>query len=219
MTGDSSSRGDGKVPAAPIVHLVDDEPATRTATARLLSAAGFEVRVYCDASDFLNKFNSAEPGCIVLDVWMPGLSGLDLQTVLAHRDDALPIIFLSGHSQIPDSVRAIQRGAVDFLTKPVEPAVLLDAVSRALSRDTVNRAKRARRQELRARYDRLTQREREVLPHLISGQLNKQAAGDLGISERTIKIHRARVLRKLGTDSMAELVRLALEMGIDPSPK
>jgi FixJ family two-component response regulator len=219
MNGDHSPNG-GQDADTPIVHLVDDETATRTATARLLSAAGFDdVRTYADASAFLSTFDASKPGCIVLDVWMPGLSGLDLQAVLVNREQLLPIIFLSGHAQIPDSVRAIQRGALDFLTKPVDPVVLIEAVTRALARNKLDRAERVRRDELRARYARLTQREREVLRHLISGQLNKQAAADLGIAERTIKIHRARVFRKLQTDSMAELVRLALDLGIEPTPK
>jgi FixJ family two-component response regulator len=212
----SSSGGDNRTS---IVNLVDDEAATRTATARLLSASGFEVRTYASASEFLDSFDAARPGCLILDVWMPGLSGLDLQAVLADREIALPIVFLSGHSEIPDSVRAIQRGALDFLTKPVDPAVLIEAVRRALAHDGRDRAARARRDDLRARYERLTPREREVLRHLISGQLNKQAAADLGIAERTIKIHRARVFRKLQTDSMAELARLAMQLGIDPTPK
>jgi FixJ family two-component response regulator len=219
MSTEAVKTGNGQALQSPIVHLVDDEETTRAATARLLSAGGLEVRTYADASDFLSRFDPDEPGCIVLDVWMPGLSGLDLQAVLLHRDSITPIIFLTGHGQIPDSVRAIQRGAVDFLTKPVDPDVLLDAISRALTRNTADRADRARRQDLRARYDRLTLREREVFAHLISGQLNKQVAFDLGIAERTIKIHRARVFRKLRTDSMAELARMAIDLGIDPSTK
>jgi len=216
---DNNAPSNGADNPTPIVHLVDDEAATRTATARLLSASGFEVRTYANASEFLDGFDGAQPGCLLLDVWMPGLSGLDLQAVLADRDIALPIVFLSGHSEIPDSVRAIQRGALDFLTKPVDPAVLIEAVRRALAQDGRERADRARRDDLRARYERLTPREREVLRHLISGQLNKQAAADLGIAERTIKIHRARVFRKLQSDSMAELVRLAMELGINPAPR
>lgn len=218
MTDNHASADDNPSPPA-IVHLVDDEIATRNATARLLSASGFEVRTYASASEFLASIDPAQPGCLVLDVWMPGLSGLDLQAVLADRQIALPIVFLSGHSEIPDSVRAMQRGALDFLTKPVDPTVLIEAVRGALAHDGRDRADRARRDDLRARYERLTTREREVLRHLISGQLNKQAAADLGIAERTIKIHRARVFRKLQTDSMAELARLAMQLGIDPTPK
>jgi FixJ family two-component response regulator len=216
---DNDASSSGADNPTSIVHLVDDEVATRNATARLLSASGFKVRTYSDSSEFLAGADPATPGCLVLDVWMPGLSGLDLQAVLADREIDLPIIFLSGHSEIPDSVRAIQRGALDFLTKPVDPAVLLEAVRRALAQDGRDRAGRARRDDLRARYERLTPREREVLQHLISGQLNKQAAADLGIAERTIKIHRARVFKKLKSDSMAELVRLAMELGINPAPR
>jgi FixJ family two-component response regulator len=216
---DNNAPPNGADNPTPLVHLVDDEAATRMATGRLLSASGFEVRTYAGASEFLASLDPAQPGCLILDVWMPGLSGLDVQAVLTDREIALPIVFLSGHAEIPDSVRAIQRGALDFLTKPVDPTVLIEAVTRALAQDGRDRAERARRNGLRARYDRLTPREREVLRHLISGQLNKQAAADLGIAERTIKIHRARVFRKLQTESMAELARLAMELGIDPAPK
>jgi FixJ family two-component response regulator len=216
---DNNARSTGADNPTSIVHLVDDEAGTRRATARLLSASGFKVQTYADASEFLAAVDPAQPGCLVLDVWMPGLSGLDLQAVLADREIALPIVFLSGHSEIPDSVRAIQRGALDFLTKPVDPALLIEAVGRALVQNGRDRTDRARRDNLRARYKLLTPREREVLRHLISGQLNKQAAADLGIAERTIKIHRARVFRKLQSDSIAELVRLAMELGIHPAPR
>jgi len=212
MTGpadDASSR--------PILHVVEDDEPTRRATARLLAAAGFDVRTYATADEFLAAPDPDRPGCIILDVRLPGRSGLDLQVALDRHVEPLPIIFLTGHADIPDTVRAIQRGAVDFLTKPVEGTVLLEAIGRALAQDARSRAARGERRALRARYDRLTAREREVFVHLISGQLNKQVAADLAISERTIKLHRARIFEKLEVDSMAALARLAIALGIDPA--
>jgi FixJ family two-component response regulator len=201
----------------PIVHVVDDDEPIRTAMARLLAAEGLTARTYASAEEFLSALRPNEPGCVVLDLQMPGLNGLELQLKLAEREDPPPVVFLTGHGQIPDSVRAIQRGAVDFLTKPVQSHDLLDAIKRAFERDTADRANRVRQRDLRARYARLTPREREVLLHLISGQLNKQAAADLSIAERTIKLHRSRILQKMETDSMAGLTRLAMELGIAPA--
>ena len=202
---------------APIVHVVDDDEAVRKATERLLGAAGFAVRTYGSADAFLSAFAAGTAGCIVLDVRMPGPSGTELQTMMAARDDRIPIIFLTGHAEVPESVRAIQRGAIDYLLKPVDAPVLIDAVSRALARDNVDRATRANRRMLQARYERLTPREREVFAHLIGGQINKQVAADLNITERTIKLHRARIFEKLEVDSMASLVRLAIDLEIAPA--
>ena len=202
---------------APIVHVVDDDEAVRKATERLLGAAGFAVRTYGSADAFLSAFEAGTAGCIVLDVRMPGSSGTELQTMMAARDDRIPIIFLTGHAEVPESVRAIQRGAIDYLLKPVDAPVLIDAVSRALARDNVDRATRANRRMLQARYERLTPREREVFAHLIGGQINKQVAADLNITERTIKLHRARIFEKLEVDSMASLVRLAIDLEIAPA--
>jgi FixJ family two-component response regulator len=197
-----------------IVHIVDDDELARTGTERLLAAAGFESRTYASARDFLIAIKPDMAGCILLDVQMPGQTGLDLQTALAERGVTLPIIFVTGHGEIPDTVRAIQHGAVDFLTKPVKGDVLLAAVGRALAQDAAARSVQLRQQDLRRRYERLTPREREVFLHLIAGQLNKQVAADLEITERTIKMHRAHILQKLEVDSMAEMVRLALDLGI-----
>ncbi len=202
---------------SPIVHVVDDDAAIRKATERLLGAAGFTVRTYGSADAFLSAFEADTAGCIVLDVRMPGPSGTELQTILAGRDDRIPIIFLTGHAEVPDSVRAIQRGAIDYLLKPVDATVLIYAVSRALARDSADRAARANRRALQVRYERLTPREREVFAHLIGGQINKQVAADLNITERTIKLHRARIFEKLEVDSMAGLVRLAIDLGIAPA--
>lgn len=200
-----------------IVHVVDDDEDARKGTARLLAAAGLEARTYAGAVEFLGAIDAESSGCIILDVRLPDHHGLELQAVLAERGVPLPIIFVTGHGEIPDTVRAIQRGAVDFLTKPVDGHVLLAAVQRALARDTAARAARARQQELRQRYERLTPREREVFLHLISGQLNKQVAADLQITERTIKLHRASILQKLEISSMAELARMAVDLGIAPT--
>jgi FixJ family two-component response regulator len=204
---------DGTVP---IVHVVEDDGPTRNATARFLRAAGYLVRTYATATEFLGEAPPGVPGCVVLDLQLPGMSGFDVQDALARAKDPLPIVFLSGHGKVPDSVQAMKRGAVDFLTKSADGSDLLDAVHRALARDGQDRAHRARQRELRARYQRLSTREREVLAHLISGQLNKQVGFDLGISEQTTKIHRHRVLEKMQADSIAHLVRLAAELGIAP---
>jgi FixJ family two-component response regulator len=201
---------------SPIVHVVDDDEPTLKGAVRLLEAAGFAARTYTSATDFLGDVEPGAAGCIILDVRLPDLNGLELQVALAERGVPLPIIFMTGYGEIPDTVRAIQRGAVDFLTKPVDGNVLLAAVSRALAQDEASRAAREHRQTLQRRYDRLTSREREVFLHLIGGQLNKQVAADLEISERTIKLHRANIFKKLEVDSMAEMARLAVELGIDP---
>ena len=200
----------------PTVHVVDDDEGTRNTTARLLTAAGFTVRMYASGDDLLADLQPNTSGCIVLDVRMPGQSGFDIQEALAQREAALPVIFLAGYAEIPDTVRAIREGAVDFLIRPIEQHVLVDAVTRALAKDAADRDARTRRQALMARYERLTQREREVLVHLISGQMNKQIAADLRISERTVKVHRAQILRKLQVDSIAALVRFAIDIGIEP---
>jgi FixJ family two-component response regulator len=200
-------------PAPVVVHVIEDDESSRIASSRLLTHAGYVVRVYATGAEFLAQ-PPTEAGCVVLDLRLPGPSGLDLQERLATADNPLPIVFLTGHGDIPKTVRAMKAGALDFLTKPVDAPVLLDAVGRAIARDAENRVARARRQEAGARYNRLTPREREVFAHLISGQLNKQVGYDLGISERTTKIHRGRVLEKMEADSIADLVRIAAELGI-----
>jgi FixJ family two-component response regulator len=200
----------------PIIHVVDDDPSFRTAVTRLLRAAKYDVRGYASASEFLASDPYAEPGCILLDLRMPGASGFDLQQSLAAMEERLPIIFLTGHGDIPASVRAMKAGAVDFLTKPVRREALLHAVQNALGVDAKGRATRAALRELHDRYENLTPREREVLAHVVSGKLNKQIAFDLGTAERTIKAHRASIMDKLRVQSVAELVRLAQELGIQP---
>jgi FixJ family two-component response regulator len=210
----SPSGSTDSVPVA--VHVIEDDESSRIASSRLLRHAGYVVRVYSTAAEFLTQLPT-EAGCLVLDVRLPGPSGLDLQERLATSENPLPIVFLTGHGDVHKTVRAMKAGAVDFLTKPVEASVLLEAVARAIARDAENRVVRARQHEARGRYGRLTSREREVFAHLISGQLNKQVGFDLGISERTTKIHRRHVLEKMRADSIADLVRLAADLGIAPA--
>jgi FixJ family two-component response regulator len=198
----------------PVIHVVDDDASFRTAVTRLLLAAGYEVRGYASASEFMAASPGAAPGCVVLDVRMPGLSGLNLQQSFATMKEPLPIIFLTGHGDIPMSVRAMKAGAVDFLTKPVQREALLRAVQNALGRDATERALRSVLRELHARYESLTPRQREVLAHVLAGRLNKQIAFDLGTVERTIKAHRAKIMEKMGVESLAELVRVGQELGI-----
>ena len=204
------------LPTNPVVHIVEDDDDARQATARLLRAAGYAVQGYASADEFLAHMPAGRPGCLLLDVQLPGASGLDLHETLTKAADVLPVVFVTGHGDIPMSVRAIKAGAVDFLTKPVPGAVLLEAVAQALARDAETRAARAHVQEVQARFDRLTPREREVFAHLISGQLNKQVAYDLGTAERTIKAHRHNIMEKLGAQSMADLIRIAVELHITP---
>lgn len=201
----------------PTVHIVDDDEDTRVATARVLTLAGYTVRTYASANEFLTQLPSSSPGCLLLDVQMPGASGLELQELLTKSAEVLPIIFVTGHGDIPMSVRAMKSGAVDFLTKPVPKAVLLGAIAQALEREAAERAVRDRSRAARARYERLTPREREVFAHLISGQLNKQVAFDLGTAERTIKAHRHSIMQKLEAESIADLVTLAAELRIAPT--
>ena len=203
-------------PAHPVVHIVDDDDDVRKATARLLKVAGYAVQGYASSAEFLSQVPLARPGCVVLDVQMPGASGLELQAMLASKDDVPPVVFVTGHGDIPMSVRAIKAGAVDFLTKPVPGEVLLAAVGQALARDVEERAARAHAREVQARYERLTPREREVFAHLIGGQLNKQVAFDLGTAERTIKAHRRAIMEKLGAASIVDLTRVAAELHIAP---
>ena len=191
------------------VFVVDDDPAVLKSLARLLRSARLEAATFNSPQEFLDRHDPRAPGCLVLDVAMPGLNGLELQEALAAKGSTLPIIFLTGHGDIPMSVQAMKRGAVDFLTKPVNDDDLLKAVGVAIEKDRSQRQERAEVAEIQQRLDTLTPREREVLEHVISGQLNKQIASDLGTGEHTIKVHRARVMEKMNVQSVAELVRLA----------
>jgi len=196
------------------IHIVEDDESQRRAIGRFIEASGYRVKTYDSAEAFLAAATSDSPRCVILDLRLPGPSGLDLQEILAARPEPLPVIFLSGYGAVPDSVRAMKSGAVDFLTKPVDGEVLLNAIGHALARDAENRSARSRRSALQERYERLTSREREVFAHLISGQLNKQVGYDLGITERTVKLHRHQVLEKMEADSIAELVRIAADLEI-----
>jgi FixJ family two-component response regulator len=204
------------IPPSPVVHIVEDDDDARRATARLLAASGYAVQTYASGAEFLARTPPSGAGCILLDVQLPGASGLDLQEVLANCTDVLPVIFMTGYGDIPMSVRAIKAGAVDFLTKPVPGNVLVAAVAQAIARDAEARAARARKREVEALYGRLTPREREVFAHLIRGQLNKQVAYDLGTTERTIKAHRRSIVQKLKAGSIADLIRVASELRIAP---
>ena len=198
----------------PTVHIVDDDAPFLTATSRLLRASGFVVRTFGSASDFLTQRAEDAPGCVLTDVRMPGMNGLELQSALARSSNPLPILFLTGHGDIPSSVRAMRDGAEDFLEKRAPKAQLLEAVKRALTRDAQEREVRSRQRELSARFGTLTARELEVLGHVVQGKLNKQIAGDLGIHERTVKLHRTAITTKLRVQSVAELTRLSDEAGL-----
>jgi FixJ family two-component response regulator len=198
-------------PLRPTVFVVDDDASFRTAISRLLRAAGHQVAAFSSASAFVASLPATGPGCVVADLQMPGLSGLDLQAALAASDNPLPVLFLTGHGDIPTSVHAMRLGAEDFLTKRAPRDTLLGAVSRALERDARERAGRERVLGARARFATLTAREREVLEHVLRGQLNKQIASDLGIHERTVKLHRTAITGKVGVQSVAELTQLWME--------
>jgi FixJ family two-component response regulator len=200
-------------PAA-IVHIVDDDVGFLRSLSRLLAASGFTVRTHVSANDFLAQCDTDAPGCVVADLQMPGLNGLDLQTTMVRTGNPLPLLFLTGHGDIASTVLAMRAGAEDFLEKSAPKEELLDAVLRALARDARQREVRARQGELHARFATLTVREAEVLAHVVQGRLNKQIAGDLGIHERTVKLHRSALMGKLGVRSVAALMRLAQEAGV-----
>jgi FixJ family two-component response regulator len=202
----------------PTVHIVDDEASFLTATSRLLRASGFTVKTFPSASDFLAQRDFDAPGCVVADLQMPGLSGLELQQALAQSRNPLPLLFLTGHGDIASTVRAMREGAEDFLEKRAPKEALLEAVKRALARDARERVTRDRQRALRARFDALSQRELEVLAHVVQGRLNKQIAGDLGIHERTVKLHRTAITTKLGAPSVAALTRMTQEAGLFGAP-
>jgi FixJ family two-component response regulator len=198
--------------AKALIHVVDDDESLRTALLDLLDAAGFTARGYASTGEFLLHLPPDGPGCVLLDVRMPGPSGLELQAALQRQGVALPVIFLTGHADVPTSVRAMKAGAVDFLEKPVERDALLDALRRALARDDSQRTARDEARRKSTRLEVLTPREREVFDRIVVGKLNKQIADELGIGLRTVKAYRAQLMEKLGVDSAAELGKLAGEL-------
>jgi FixJ family two-component response regulator len=201
-----------------IVFVVDDDESVRQSLKNLIGSVGLKVQAFASAQEFLRSQLTDVPGCLVLDVRLPGLSGLDLQKRMVEAGMEMPIIFITGHGDIPMTVRAIKAGAVEFLTKPFRDQDLLDAIQQALERDRVAREQRGKIEELRSRFDSLTPREREVMGLVVAGLLNKQIAGELGTSETTIKIHRHQVMEKMGAGSLAELVRMADRLKV-PAPK
>jgi len=204
------------IPENSTVFLVDDDPAVLKALRRLLTAKGYDVRTFCSPQLFVDQHDASVAGCAVLDIAMPGLNGLQLQSVLAAGAVPRPVIFLTGRGDVPTSVTAMKAGAVDFLSKPINARELMPAVERAIEQDARARLLRQELAEIDAKLSRLTPREHQVLRHVISGRLNKQVAFELGTVEKTIKVHRGRMMRKLDVGTVAELVRLAEKAGITP---
>jgi len=198
----------------PVVMIVDDDAAIRASLDSLFRSIGLETRLFSSPAELLGGALPNGPGCIVLDIRLPGVSGLDLQGQLARQGIEFPVIFMTGHGDIPMSVRAMKAGAVDFLSKPFRDQDMLDAVTVALERDTQRRSQSAAKEDLRARYETLTAREREVMGHVTAGLMNKQVAGLMGLSEITVKIHRGNVMRKMEVRSLADLVRKAEALGV-----
>ncbi|HUL89427.1 MAG TPA: response regulator [Pseudolabrys sp.] len=198
------------------VYLIDDDPGVLKALGRLLQTAGYKTKAFSSSEAFLDEHDPSVPGCAVLDLAMPGLDGLELQQTLAHQAADRPIIFLTAHGNVPKSVRAMRAGAVDFLLKPVKRDDLLQAVKRAANQDRLTRRAYAERKTIHALLEKLTPREREVLTHVIAGRLNKQIAADLGTVEKTIKVHRSRMMAKMGVRTVAELVRLTEKVSLQP---
>ena len=203
----------------PTVFVIDDDASVRKSLSRLLRSAGHTTETFASAEEFLGREHFNGIGCLLLDVQMPGLSGMDLQKELNRADYHMPIIFITGHGDIPMSVEAMKKGAVDFLTKPFDDKELLQALEKAIEKDTYARAEYDETLDIRRRIELLTRRENGILRYIITGMLNKQIGLKLGIAEKTVKVHRGRIMEKLCVDSVAELVRLAEKVGIKPTEK
>lgn len=199
--------------ARPTIFVVDDDAAVRDALKLLLRSVGQAVETYSSGQEFIDAYSEDRPGCLVLDIRMPGMSGLELQQKLNERHSILPIIFITGHGDVPMAVEAMQAGAVDFIQKPFRDQDLIDRINQALEKDSNNRAALGERNDIRRRLETLTPREREVLDLVVHGKANKVIAGDLKLSQRTVEIHRARVMEKMQASSLAHLVRMVLEVG------
>jgi FixJ family two-component response regulator len=197
-----------------IIAIVDDDASVREGLQSLIRSAGWRVETFVSAQEFLARRGAEAPSCVILDLQLPGLSGLDLQNRMAKGGLEIPIVFLTGHGNIPASVQAMKAGAVEFLTKPLDEQKLLEAIHEAIERDRRIRQQRAETREVRGRYELLTAREQQVMQEVVAGRLNKQIAGELNITEFTVKIHRGHVMRKMRADSLPDLVRMAESLGI-----
>ncbi len=202
-----------------VVYVVDDDASVRDAIRRLISTIGLRVQTFGSAGEFLEFPREDAPACLILDVRLPDLSGLEFQRALSDRGEHIPIVFITGHGDVPMSVRAMKAGAVEFLTKPFRGQELLDAVQDAIAKDRVSAGERAKLADIRLRYESLTAREKEVLQLVASGLLNKQVAAELGASELTIKTHRSRVMQKMGAESLADLVRMSEKLNLSGHKK
>jgi FixJ family two-component response regulator len=199
---------------ASIVFVVDDDPSVRRAIKRLVESVGLHVELFGSVTEFINSSQPDVASCLVLDIRLPGISGLDFQRELVQANNGIPIIFITAHGDIPMTVRAMKAGAVEFLTKPFRDQDLLDAIQVGLERDRVRRQRQAETATLRERLESLTPREREILPLVVSGLLNKQVAAEIGATEATVKVHRSQLMRKMGASSLADLVRMSEKIGI-----
>jgi FixJ family two-component response regulator len=205
--------------ATPIVFVVDDDPSVREALESLIIQAGWRSQVFISAQEFLEHPRVLVPSCLVLDVTLPGLNGLELQSLIAGDRTDMPIIFITGHADVPMTVKAMKAGAVEFLTKPVPEEVLITAISGAITRSRITLERESEMQALRGRYAKLTPRERDVMTLVVRGLLNKQVGGELGMAEITVKAHRGQVMRKMNAASFADLVNMAARLGLAPPSK